>query len=81
MHNHHAGILERKYSARFAANNVNKHSPVNAGLLMGEYKMRDYKTNNYQSSRPNILVIIGAIVCGYLVAELAWNEIFTYFGF
>jgi len=26
-------------------------------------------------------VIIGAIVCGYLVAELAWNEIFTYFGF
>ena len=43
--------------------------------------MRDYKTNNYQSSRPNILVIIGAIVCGYLVAELAWTQIFNYFGF
>ncbi len=48
---------------------------------MEEYKMRDYKKNTYYSCKPDLPVIIGAIVCGYLVAELAWNEIFTYFGF
>ena len=72
-----------KYSARFAANNVNINTaPVNWGLcLIGEYKMRDYKTNTYYSCKPDLPVIIGAIVCGYLVAELAWIEIFNYFGF
>jgi hypothetical protein len=43
--------------------------------------MRDYKKNNYYSCKPDLPVIIGAIVCGYLVAEAAWNEIFQYFGF
>jgi len=78
---HRAGIWERKYSARFVANNVNKHSPVKSGRLMGEYEMRDYKTNTYYSCKPDLPMIIGAIVCGYLVAELAWIEIFNYFGF
>lgn len=78
---HHAAILERKYSARLAANNVNKHGPVSAGRLMGEYKMRDYKTNTYYSCKKDLPMIIGAIVCGYLVAELAWTQIFNYFGF
>ena len=43
--------------------------------------MRDYKTNTYYSCKKDLPVIIGAIVCGYLVAELAWIEIFNYFGF
>ena len=30
---------------------------------------------------PDLPVIIIAIICGYLVAEMAWNEIFKYFGF
>lgn len=74
-------MLESKYSAQPVANNDNKHSPVNSGLLMGEYKMRDYKTNNYYSCKPDLPIIIGAIVCGYLVAEDAWTQIFNYFGF
>lgn len=48
---------------------------------MGEYKMRDYKKNTYYSCKPDLPVIIGAIVCGYLVAEAAWTQIFNYFGF
>ena len=43
--------------------------------------MRDYKTNNYYPRKPNMTLIIGSIVFGYLVAELAWIEIFNYFGF
>ena len=74
-------MQERKFSAQNVANNVNKHSPVNSGLLMGEYKMRDYKTNNYYSCKPDLPVIIGAIVFGYLVAEASWTQIFNYFGF
>ena len=74
-------MQERKFLAQLAANNVNKHSPVKSGLLMGEYEMRDYKTNTYYSCKPDLPMIIGAIVCGYLVAELAWIEIFNYFGF
>ncbi len=74
-------MLASKYSALFAANNDNKHSPVSSGRLMEEYKMRDYKKNTYYSCKPDLPMIIGAIVCGYLVAELAWIEIFNYFGF
>ena len=48
---------------------------------MEEYKMRDYKKNTYYSCKPDLPVIIGAIVCGYLAAELAWTQIFNYFGF
>ena len=43
--------------------------------------MRDYKKNTYYSCKPDLPVIIGAIVFGYLVAELAWTQIFNYFGF
>jgi len=46
-----------------------------------DIKMRDYKTNTYYSCKPDLPVIIGAIVCGYLVAELAWTHIYNYFGF
>jgi hypothetical protein len=48
---------------------------------MGEYEMRDYKTNTYYSCKPDLPMIIGAIVFGYLVAELAWTQVFNYFGF
>ena len=74
-------MLASKFLARLAANNVKQYARLAPGGLMGEYEMRDYKTNTYYSCKKDLPVIIGAIVCGYLVAELAWAQIFNYFGF